>query len=838
MPSQITQLQRFLSTEFIRKHRLNIPAVWLKPEGLVPSVEDTVADSLNTDLDAWDEQNLAVRLVDGHVELRLETPDDVWAHYLFKAFRFLAVDARASFGVHHVSSIILHIRDPETIDRWTHRWPKGHVDHQGRKVKTEVRYSSQATRTSKAIYRTSAPLPGSMIGGETVCWRPQGKPPAELPELGLEDLEARQIAATDMESICRGIAYATLLYWVEINLDGLTEWDGSLVRIIAGWLAKIVPEGRAINAQGKSLEGVCWSPIDSASSAGHLIAFLQKDARAPKELGVNFIHAAGQLERDPMAHVPGWSSLEDALGVQAKMGIRRAFRAGLDLDMIEALAERYIYDETSHHYLDRESLIQEIHYEHSKDDLVSRWDNEPFFINGKRHNPFRIYAGSQLRIDVKRREFFPGNEPGAILRFSPLYGIVAGENRHGDEYRTLNVFPGFKIKPIATPDPTIMALAISMLDRMLALLTQDNDAQMKWLKQFVAFIAQYPHIKAQVCPIIIGGQGIGKSQFGDTFMRALFGSMAGMADAGALSDNKFLITPFIGKLITFIDEVRLESPAAINVIKKLIRQDNVSGQVKYGHQHDYYIPSQLLIASNQVDIGLTPLDAADRAFFFIMSWTAKKKGMSDAEFLVWALSLKPFYADLIERLNDVTFKQHLMRYFMEFEVTRVELEDLKYSSRGDEEIVKQFSSVAREMAREIIADARVLPHSDITAWFSIANIRDAIRRIEGSKYATKMQPGAVMAEFENAGILESMTQGMYRFKYGYYKLCQKMGQAHGMPLAPSWPTKPGEEDYGDNEVRSALGGPPWRGDNPKNRRDSSDPRNNYDPDADLPIRDD
>ena len=138
MPSQITQIQRFLSTEFISKRRLNVPAVWLKPEGLVPSVEDTVADSLNTDLGAWDEQNLGVRLVDGHVELRLDTPDDVWAHCLFKAFRFLAVDARTAFGVHHVTSIIIHVDEPETIERWTHRWPKGHVDHQGRKVKTEI----------------------------------------------------------------------------------------------------------------------------------------------------------------------------------------------------------------------------------------------------------------------------------------------------------------------------------------------------------------------------------------------------------------------------------------------------------------------------------------------------------------------------------------------------------------------------------------------------------------------------------------------------------------------------------------------------------------------------
>ena len=159
------------------------------------------------------------------------------------------------------------------------------------------------------------------------------------------------------------------------------------------------------------------------------------------------------------------------------MGIRRAFRAGLDLDMIEMLAERYIYDETSHHYLDREnSLVQELHFEHSKDDLVSRWDNEPFFINGKRHNPFRIYAGSQPK---NRREaqgnFSPATSRGRSLRYSPLHGDQSrAENRYGDEYRCLNVFPGFKIKPIATPDPVTMAAAISMLDKMLALLTQDQ----------------------------------------------------------------------------------------------------------------------------------------------------------------------------------------------------------------------------------------------------------------------------------------------------------------------------------------------------------------------------
>ena len=157
MPSKSTQLQRYLSTDFISQRRLNIPAVWLKPEGLTTSVEDAVADSVNTDLGAWDEQNLAVRLVDGHIELRLDTPDDVWVGCLFRAFRYLRVDGRAAYGVHHVSSILINV-EGDSIERWTHRWPKGHVDAQGRKVRTEFRYSAAATKTAKAIYRTSAPF--------------------------------------------------------------------------------------------------------------------------------------------------------------------------------------------------------------------------------------------------------------------------------------------------------------------------------------------------------------------------------------------------------------------------------------------------------------------------------------------------------------------------------------------------------------------------------------------------------------------------------------------------------------------------------------------------------
>ena len=831
--SETTKLQRYLSTEFISKRKLQLPAVWLKPEGIVPSPEDAVADSISTDLDAWEDQNLGVRLVDGHFELKIAAPDDVWSGCLFEAFRHLRVDARAAYGVHHVSSILIRIEDPESIDPWRDRWPVGHSDKQGQKVKTQIVYSAAAMSRSKAIWRTSSPLPGSIMAGETVCWRPQGKPPAGLPELGLEDLEiVRELAATNMESICRAIAYATLLYWIRIYLDGLENWDESLTRVIGGWLAKIIPEGQAINARGKSLEAYCWAPIGDHGDAVQLLAFLQATTRATNQLGVEFLHAEGQLERNPSAHVPGWSSLEKSLGVQAKIGVRRAFKAGLDLTKIEEFADRYIYDETEAKYLDRESLIQGLRYDHNLEEVAHKWEPDATFNKNKRINPFRTYATSKLRVDVKQQEFFPGHEPGAILRFSPLHRIMDKDrDRQPDEYFVLNTFPGFKVKPIATIDKTLMTTAVSMLDRMLGLLTRDNDAQIKWLKQFIAHIAQKPEEKPQVCPIIIGGQGIGKSLFGQHLMTSLFDKMASTATASDLTDNKFLITPFINKLITFVDEVQLESPAVVNTIKKLVRQDYVSGQVKFNHQRDYYIPSRLLIASNQAEIGLSPTDAADRAFFFIMSVSAKQMGLTDPQFLEWSYTLKPFYNDFIQALQGVEFRQHLMRYFVDFEVTRAELEDLQYSSRNDEDIVRTMLSPTRKLARRMVAHACVRQHQDITAWFTREHVQDAIRREENSRFV-KIDADAVMLEFENASVLESMRPGWYRFKYGYGKLLQKMGEAHNMRLDPLYDIKVGV-DWGDNEVLSSEGGPPWRGASQKSGRDSADPRRPYNEDDHL-----
>jgi hypothetical protein len=803
MTWELQSAQRSLTIDFIRRRRLNVPVVWLKAGGTV-----AFDGGLDTDLSLWEnqteERNLGVRLVDGWLELKIQAPDDVWAGCLLEACQHLRVDTRAAYGPSggRVTSVILRVTDPAQPALWGVLWPKGFIDPSDQWVATKFTASLDQTKTAKAIFRESSPLPGSSLAGAVVVWRPNGKPAAVYPD----DLEAREIAATNMESICRAIAYGTLLYWIRAARDD-DAWDDSLTRIVGGWLARVVQEGAGINARGKSLEGACWSPVDDRLTAGELILFLQKHGRAPGELGHVFMRAEAELERSQP--VAGWSALERALSAQAKVAIRRAFRAGIDIDVIEAMSERYAFDRSTNIYFDRENIIKGLPYQRKLDEMAQVWENEPVFVGKKKINPFRLYAASSLRLDVEQSEFFPDRAPAAILRFSPVHGLLDGEQRRPDEYKLLNIFPGFPIKAIGTVDQAVMARAITMLDRMLGLLTQDNDAQILWLKQNTAWTLQHPAEKQQVSPILIGGQGIGKSLYGNDLQKALFGGLACHMNSGAMKDNRFVVAPFVGKLVTFLDEVRFNSPNSINDIKNIIRSVRISGEVKFSDRRDYNIWSRAILASNNPDIGLSPEDAADRAFFFIVGHSAETKRMSTKEFLDWAVGLKPFYNEFAKALNDVCVKQHLVRYFLDLECTRAGLEDLTHSSRSDAMVIKATMSKACAIAREIIADARVHRDRDIVAWFNMTTLREAIKQVDGDR--TKIEADRVMAEYEHAGVIESAGRGYYKFKWGYGRLLEKMGQANGLPITPNWEISPVGEDWSENETRSPIGGAPWRG---------------------------
>ena len=822
----VARLQRALTVEFVTKRRLNLPAVWFRPQGADPEAADALADKLDVDLGAWDgpEHNVGVRLENGHLELQIKAGDDAFAHAFFLAAEHLRIDARAAFGVDRISSVILNVEDQELIEPWATRWPKGFKDKRGHWTETTVRTSSLATKSAKAIYRFSKPLPGSITREGVVAWRPKGKAAALDLDIGVEDLEPRALAPTGMDVLIRALAYATLAYWVRTYLDGLTDWDSILTRMLGGWIARAEVEGRGINAQGKSLEGICWCPIDTREAALDLIEFLGK-LGASGDLKVAYLQGEAQLIRDPLAPVAGWNAIGNLFKQEGKQGIRRAFRAGLDLDVIERMSERYLLDISTSVYLDRDWMLKGLAYEKKHDDLVRIHDNESIFVGKKRLNPFRLYATSQLRTDVATADMFPGEEPASIIRCSPVHGILKTDEIQPDEFKAFNIYRGFTIKPTGTVNPDLMRKCVTALDRLLGLLTRDNDAQIKWIKQFIAWTIRHPAVKQQVAPVIIGGQGIGKSVFGNTFMNALFGDLAGVGSAIAL-ENNFSITPFIGKLIVYIDEVRLSSAAAVNEVKKLVRETRISGETKYKDRKGYQIYSRLILTANKADIGLNPEDAADRTLFFIVSWNAENKHMNAQEFLHWTHGLKPDFVELTDMLERVDVRQHLMRYFTDIEVTRAELEDLTHSSREDEGVVRATMSKAREVAREIAASARILAGNDLTAWFNLHHLRGAIFRADGQR--SRVEPQAVMKEYETASVIERMSGGFHRFKWGYGKTLQELGKAHNLELLPQHPTGPG--DYDVNPVMSAVNPPPWRGNKVKDgdtRRRSFDPGDDF-----------
>jgi hypothetical protein len=831
MPYEGTaQIQRALTVSFIGKRRLLAPSIFFRPHTAEPNAKDALAEALEVDLETWDHDNpnnLGVRLDGGFVEMQIKADGDAFAHAFFLAAAHLKIDARAAFGIRKITSIIFKIEDPRTIEG--HLWPRGGKDKDGHWTETSLRFSTLATKSAKSVPAFSKPLPGSILEEGCVIWRPRGKGEALAVEMGLEDLEPRALSETTMPALGRAVAYATLAYWIRVYLEGLPEWDQILTRRVGGWIARLVREGRAINSPDKNLGGACWAPVDTPEIALDLVEFLGR-LGANSDLKLAYLQAERALAHNPDAAVPGWRAIEETFGQNGMYGIRRAMKAGTDISLLETMSERYVLDLSSGDYIDREAITKGLKYEYTHDELVRSHENQAIFVGKKKINSFRLYAASPLRTDVAKSDMFPGEEPGRILRHSPVHGLLTDGDWQPEEYRVLNIYRGFSIKPVGTIDPIIMTRVVTMLDRMLGLLTRDNAAQIDWLKQFIAWTIQHPELKQQVAPIIIGGQGIGKSLFGEALMQALFGELAGNGTGSALANNNFLITPFIGKLIVFIDEIRLEGQGATNEVKKIVRQSRISGQIKYGHQRDYYIPARMILAANQTDIGLSPEDSADRALFFIMAWTAENKNMTDKEFLDWSVTLKPFYGEFVLMLESVAAKQHLMRYFRDYPCSREALEDLTHSSRNDENVVRATMTKSREIARALVADGRILPGSDITAWFNLHQLRAAVLREDGQK--SRIEASSVMVEFERAGLIEPAREGgsggYFRFKWGYGKILQKMSEAHGLKLEAAWETGPG--DYDDNPVRSNHAAPQWRG---LKKRGGDDRARPFNPDPDY-----
>ena len=268
--------------------------------------------------------------------------------------------------------------------------------------------------------------------------------------------------------------------------------------------------------------------------------------------------------------------------------------------------------------------------------------------------------------------------------------------------------------------------------------------------------------------------------------------------------------PFVGKIMNFIDEATFNpNNGAVEEIKKLIRNVDISGMEKFEGARNYQIFARLAFASNLMNINVSQRNVEDRALFYIRATSPQSKGMSEAQFKSWAFGLKPFFDDFGNKLKDPIFLRHMIRYFVDLECDRYEIESLTYSSGQDEDVLKSNMSWSRRCAKSIIESGYITDVSSaIETPFDMATF--ARRVAEEAKLLGfhNLSPEAVYNEVRMTQLIEEYTESsgrrMLRFSRKWGDLIESYEGVIGVKLSPYR-----EVDSDDRGVNTAtLDAPP------------------------------
>jgi hypothetical protein len=629
----------------------------------------------------------------------------------------------------------------------------------------------------------------------------------------------RNIAATtprkvNFNEVVRAITFATFAYVLQ------DEWvEGSrqtTAQKVCGWLARVVRDSQAMNNQ-EAIASDVFCPVDTDDIAERLIAFVcDHFGDDEKHMRIRAYHDAREkLERNPDAKIPGWPAMEQMLGGERVVALRTVFMPGSDVSNLTKMAERYVYDETDNRYIHRQRFFTQGNYVHEGPDLERRHKGDVIRIGGKPREAFKVFEASDMRKRVGFRDLHPNLAAGGIYRISGL-GEVLNDDSDGDQtaLTVFNTWRGWPLSPTASLDQRLLNDLVTRLDTLLGYMTRDNKEQIDWIKKWVAWTFQHPGDKQQIALVVVGGQGVGKSWFGNVFMPALMGSLWGSASPKVL-EGDFNIGPFKDKMFVFIDEAKFHSEAGTDEIKKLIRGVNVPGMEKFQEARNYRLFCRLMFASNRLDMNIGQTNVRDRALFYTRAYDKDHLSLDEMSFRGWAETLKPWFDEFSALMEQRTVREHFMHYFMNLETNRHELESIRHSSSADAHIVLSNMSWARRIAKYIIEDGRIYEDLDITYPFTLPDFNKRVGEVCKELGMRDVQGARVLAEFQEAGVIEPIAikgQRKLRFTHKIGELTERFGHAISVPLDARFEFN-AEKDFGRNDCDESTR-PVWKGQKP------------------------
>lgn len=805
---KLVNVQRAV-THQVNQNFIQVGAVFLKASGKIPTDDKWAeAEYRQTDLQSWIDNpefrlyNVGFNLQLGWMDIDIDAEDPEYNRCMMAALRYNQVDTRFAFGRRSVgvpTHVMVQLGEEESsnFDVLTKFEPK-EFRIGGKRFHTQLR--SYATNTDKKNLERTAKqtvMPGSIYLHKTKegeydlsVWYKDGGVVSKV--IPISQTTPRRVS---FNQVVRSIAYATFLYvirehWVE------GQRQATAVKV-AGWLARIVKDGQAMNNH-ESISADVFCPVDTDDIAEDLLMFVAEycgDEESHMRVR-SYRDAVEKLDRNPDAKIPGWPALEALIGVHGVNALRTTFTPGSDVSILTKLAERYAYDETDGQYIDRDRHRNNMEtFTHEPSILERRHIDETVMIGGKPRQAFRTFETSKMRVRVSSRNMYPDLEPGTIVRINSRDQVVNDDDPDDTANPVFNTWRGWPIKPAEHVNNELLARCVDYLDQLLALLTCDNAEQADWVKKWFAWTLQNPGIKQQIAWVVVGGQGVGKSFFGNTFASALLGPLWGTTSASII-DGKFNVGPFVNKMFVFVDEVKFHNESGTDEVKKLIRNVDVPGMLKYGEGQNFKIYSRLMFASNTFDMAIGQKSVIDRALFYTKAYSAKYKQMTDPQFRAYTETLKPWFEEFNEFLKSMTVREHYVRYFMDLETSKNEIESIRLSSSQDEEIVTANMRPSRRIAKQIIEECRVHYDLSIEVPFSQMVLAQRITEVCEMLHIKPVRTDLVMAEFEEAGLVRRHGRE-HVFNYKCETLIEMFAAATSLPMHKNFPFT--DDDRGPND---------------------------------------
>ena len=817
----IMEQRRYTTTAW---RQLGSAVHYCLPRGDKP-LDDDEGEALHVtdpDLAVWRDDlrkqklNAAIFLQQGVVEVTFFGPDQHLNEAFFQACGKVGIAPRFAIGRRNkpvATSVLFKLRDDEAKrldEEYSAFKPKAFSLSDERRG-VIVRYAPPVRKGSKA-HQVTTLLPGSLIWAQDgidydlIEWRSEdGVSPGKPQKTSIQTLEFFQLV--------RAAAFASILTVIPPEI-----WQSQIApRAFAEWLARVVRDGAAINANvvfAKAARAIIADP----NHAEALIALVCEQRCTPTERDSTrafcletFQFARKRLEADPARlDVTGWAGIARIFGEESQKALRALLNVGADSTLLEDFAERYLYHSNRSEFVDRRAFREgQVNFIFSKESLYLRHAPDQIQTKKKAVEAFPIFVRSKLRQDVTDIEIHPDHIPGSIIRVT-RQGSIVPDNDYAPEHSRLifNEWAGLYVKPSKSIETALRIECNDKLDHMLSLVARTKE-RAAWIKAHFGWTLKHPGKKQQVALVCTGDQGTGKSFLCTDFARAVFGKYAGKASVKAFED-RFYIPNYMSKLWVTHDEVVSKSET-IEIIKDLIRSTQVSGEFKNQNATTYTTYARLAFTSNEANPGLSR-GGVDRGLFQVTSITAESEGLLPAQFQdMTNKTVKPFYEDYFAFLERDDVRAAYVKLLIDCAPDRIsEVEDLTHSAMRDESVIAKQLTPEQLVACNILENGTIFNDYDIAMPFHFGSFAQRVKR---SAFELGLGRGvladSVLGLYFAAGILKRPPDGRYLFDYKIGALQRLFGEYLGVPLHSHWKLDINDDMPNDYENTDDM--VPWKG---------------------------